>query len=306
MKGRGIDPGLADRLFDGLLEIDGKGRITAWNCAAERITGYPSDRVLGQAYRQNPVRHVDENGASFADGMIPLLMTARDGRPRETIGYFNHADGYPLRTLTRTEPVCDGLGRRVGALEIFTDNKAIIAAFQASQRSDETVHFDLLTGIGNRPHIEARIRTAIGEYRQLKSPFGVLFIDVDHFKDFNDTYGHLLGDKILRMAATTLRQNLRGSDSCGRWGGEEFIALAHDLDASGLAKVAEKLRQSVARATVRQNGDELGVTISIGATLVRPDDTLQSLVERADRLMYESKRQGRNRVTTDCEAPGAA
>ncbi len=302
MKGNGIDPSLADRLFDGVLQIDGRGCVSAWNRAAERITGYTADCVLRQAYGQNPVRHVDENGAALADALNPLLMTAHDGRPREAIVYFNHADGYPLRTLARTEPVLDGLGRRAGALEIFTDNKALIATFLAGQRSDETVHYDVLTGIGNRPHIEARIRAAIGEYRQHKSPFGVLFIDVDHFKDFNDSYGHLLGDKILRMAATTLRQNLRGSDSCGRWGGEEFIALAQHLDASGLAKVAEKLRQSVARATVRQDGQDLGVTISIGATLVRTEDTLQSLVERADRLMYESKRQGRNRVTTDCES----
>ncbi len=301
MKASGIDRHLADRLFDGVLQIDGKGRIACWNRAAERITGYPADRVLGQPYRQGPVRQADENGTMLAEALIPLLQTARDGQPREALGYFNHADGYPLRTLIRTEPVCDNWGRPAGALEIFTDNKAIIAAFQENQRTDETVHFDLLTGIGNRPHIESRIRAAIADYRQRRGTFGVLFIDVDHFKDFNDRYGHLLGDKILRMAATTLRQNLRGSDSCGRWGGEEFIALAHNLDASGLAKVAEKLRLSVAASRVQQDGEDLGVTVSIGATLVQPSDTLQSLVERADRLMYESKRRGRNQVTLDCD-----
>ncbi len=299
MRAGAIEQGLADRLFDGLLQIDRKGRITCWNRAAERITGYPADQVIGRAYWQHPVRHVDENGAAIADSLIPILLTAQDGRPRDAIGYFNHADGYPLRTLTRTERLFDRLGRPAGALEIFTDNKAIISAFQSVQRSDETVHFDVLTGIGNRPHIEARIRAAIGDFRVHRRPFGILFIDVDHFKEFNDTYGHLLGDKILKMAATTLRQNLRGSDSCGRWGGEEFIALAHELDDSGLAKVAEKLRQSVAAASLRQTGQNLSITVSIGATLVRPEDTLQSLVERADQLMYESKRQGRNRVTLD-------
>ena len=299
MKAGGIDRALADRFFDGVLQIDGKGRVTCWNRAAERITGYQASQVIGRDYRQNPIRHVDENGAELADALNPLLLTSRDARPRETVGYFNHADGYPLRTLARTEPVCDRLGKPAGALEIFTDNKAIIAAFQSSQRTDETVHFDLLTGIGNRPHIEARIRAAISDFRLRQRPFGILFIDIDHFKDFNDSYGHLLGDKILKMAATTLRQKLRGSDSCGRWGGEEFIALAYDLDSAGLAKVAEKLRQSVAAATVRQNEQDLGVTISIGATLIRAEDTFQSLVERADQLMYESKRQGRNRVTVD-------
>ena len=295
----GIDRHLGDRLFDGLLQIDGRGRIVFWNRAAERITGYAPDRMVGQQYRQNPARHIRESGGVLPDAVDPVLMTVADGRPRDALTYINHSDGYRLRVLTRTESICDKWGRVAGALEIFTDNKALISAFQAGQRSDETVHFDPLTGIGNRPHIETRIRCAIGDFRVRQTPFGILFIDVDHFKQFNDSYGHLLGDKILRLAATTMRQNLRGSDSCGRWGGEEFIALVYDLDGSGLAKVAEKLRQSVAETSIRQDNADLGVTVSIGATLVRPEDTYQSLLDRADRLMYESKRLGRNRVTVD-------
>ncbi len=295
----GIERGLADRLFDGLLEIDKKGRITSWNRSAERITGYGAERVLGQPYWHTPARHVAEDGGDLRDTLNPLLQTAIDGTPRDALCYLNHADGYRLRVLARTEPVCDNHRKVSGAIEIFTDNKTLISAFQAGQRTEETVLLDPLTGIGNRPHIETKIRSAIGDFRLGQNPFGVLFIDVDHFKDFNDTYGHLMGDKILRLAAITLRQNLRGSDSCGRWGGEEFIALVYDLDATGLAKVAEKLRRSVSETTARQDDRELSVTISIGATLVRPEDTFQSLVERADKLMYESKRLGRNRVTID-------
>ena len=299
MKARTIEQSLLDRLFEGLLEIDNRGRISTWNKAAECITGYAPDRVLGKEYCCSGARQVDENGAELPEARIPILLTAKDGRPREALTYVSHADGFCLRTLTRTEAVRDDRGRIVGALEIFTDNKALIGAFQASQRTEETVHFDALTGIGNRPHIETKIRVAMAEYRLRHVPFGILFIDVDHFKDFNDNYGHLLGDKILRAAAVTLRQHLRGSDSCGRWGGEEFVALVHDLDGSALVKVAEKLRLSVAATKVPQDGRELGVTVSIGATLVRPDDSFPSLLERADRLMYESKRLGRDRVTVD-------
>lgn len=295
----GMERGLADRLFDGLLKVDKNGKIILWNRAAERITGYGPDSVLGQSYWQIPARHVAENGAELRDTLNPVLQTAADGTPRDALCYLNHADGYRLRVLARTEPICDNHRRVAGVIEIFTDNKALISAFQAGQRTEHTVLLDPLTGIGNRPHIETKIRAAIGDFRLGQSPFGVLFIDVDHFKQFNDTYGHLMGDKILRLAAITMRQNLRGSDSCGRWGGEEFIALVYDLDAAGLATVAEKLRRSVSETTARQDDQELAVTISIGATLVRPEDTFQSLVERADKLMYESKRLGRNRVTID-------
>ena len=191
----------------------------------------------------------------------------------------------------------DERDRIVGAAEIFNDSRSLIAALQNSQRSQETVLFDPLTGIGNRPHIEVKIKSALEDYHAHGIPFGVLFMDIDHFKDFNDTYGHLTGDKILRFVANSIRHNLRGSDSCGRWGGEEFVAMLLEVDEEALRRVAEKLRSVVAHATVREKETDLGVTISIGASLVRPEDTFQSLMQRADELMYESKQAGRDRVT---------
>ena len=300
MKDVGIEESLANRLFDGLVEIDNKGRITFWNTAAEGITGHSAQNTVGRHFQQQPAKHVSEAGSDLPDGLVPLLMTIRDGQPRESLAYFKHADGYHLTAVVRTAPILDKKRKVVGGIEVFTDHKGLIAAFRAAQRTEETVLFDPLTGIGNRPHIETKIKSAIESFHERGSRFGVLFIDVDHFKDFNDRYGHLLGDKILRLAANTLRQNLRGSDSCGRWGGEEFIALVYDLEPAGLRKVAEKLRGAVSQAKVREKDADLGVTISIGASLVHADDTYQSLLERADRLMYESKRLGRNRVTTDC------
>lgn len=300
MKELGLDESLANRLFDGVVEIDTNSRIRLWNMAAERITGYAANRMVGKHFLEQPARHVSEAGIELPDTLVLLLMTVKDGRPREGLAYLNHADGYRLTTLIHTMPVFDKRHKIAGALEVFTDNKSLIAAFQATQKSEETILFDPLTGIGNRPHIETKIRSAIEDYRLRRLSFGILFIDIDHFKEFNDKYGHLLGDKVLRMAANTLRQNLRGSDSCGRWGGEEFIALVHGLDAAGLKKVAEKLRSTISQARVPEKDLALGITISIGACLVRPDDTFQSLVERADKLMYESKRLGRDCVTTDC------
>lgn len=295
-----MDQSLANRLFDGVVEVDTRGRITLWNLAAQRITGYSAEAIVGRHIQEQPARHVSEAGNGLPESLVPLLMMLHDGLPREGLAHLNHADGYRLTVILRTSPILDKRRRIVGGVEIFTDNKALIAAFQAIPKKEETILFDPLTGIGNRPHIETKIRMSIETFHEGGRPFGILFIDVDHFKEFNDAYGHLIGDKILRVAANTMRQNLRGSDSCGRWGGEEFIAMVHDLDPAGLKKVAEKLRQAISQAKINEKGEELGITISIGATLVRPDDTLQALLERSDQLMYESKRLGRDRVTTDC------
>jgi len=291
---------LADKLFDGLLKIDSSGKITGWNKSAERITGFAADKIIGTKYQTHPAKHVSESGKELPNGVIPLLLTLKDGLPREALAYLVHADGYRVPTITRTQAIWDESGKISGALELFNDNKALIASFQTVQavrKAEETVLFDPLTGIGNRPHIETKIRSAIEDFHAGRSPFGILFIDIDHFKEFNDTYGHLLGDKILRLTANTLRNNLRASDSCGRWGGEEFIGVVHDIDLGGLEKVSEKLRLTISQSRVQEKDLELSVTVSIGSTLINPTDTFQSLIDRADRLMYKSKRAGRNRVT---------
>lgn len=237
------------------------------------------------------------SGREIPEAKQPLLQTVVDGIPREALAYVTHAEGYRITLITRCLPIFHGREHPVGAIELFNDNKALIAAFHISETTDETIVFDPLTGIGNRSHIESKIRTALEGYKARQLSFGILFIDIDHFKLFNDTRGHLAGDRLLRLVANTMRSNLRATDSCGRWGGEEFIALVYGLDPRGLGKVAEKLRATIQEARMRENEAELGVTVSIGATLVRAADNLHSLIDRADRLMYRSKRDGRNRVT---------
>ncbi len=288
---------LFDQLFDGLVEVDPRGRVMRWNRTAERMTGYAASKVLGKSFLKQPAKHVSPSGRELPETRQPLLQTAKDGIPRDALAYITHAEGYRLTLITRCFPVFDGREHPVGAIELFNDNKALIAAFHVAETTDETIVFDPLTGIGNRSHIESKIRSALDGFKSRQVPFGILFIDIDHFKLFNDTRGHLAGDKLLRLVANTIRNNLRMSDSCGRWGGEEFIALVYGLDLRGLGKVAEKLRLTIQESRMPENGVEMGVTVSIGATLVRSPDNLHSVIDRADRLMYRSKRDGRNRVS---------
>jgi len=288
---------LLETLFDGVMQVDVKGRITLWNKAAERITGYPSDKLIGKNIQKQPAKHLSEDGRELPDGLIPLLSTIKDGIPRQSLTHIKHNEGYRVPVATRTLAIFDDKGNISGGVEIFNDNRALIAAIKDTQKTAETVLFDPLTRIGNRPHIETKLRLAIEDFHLKERRFGILFIDIDHFKNFNDRYGHLLGDRVLRMVANSLRNNLRVSDSCGRWGGEEFIVLVYELDLAGLGKVAEKLRTTIAQTKVQDKDLDLSVTVSIGSTLIRSDDTIQSLIDRADQLMYRSKRAGRNRVT---------
>lgn len=288
---------IADSLFEGVVVVDAKGQITSWNKGAERITGHPSSKMMGAPYQSCPAKHLAANGRELPAETISLLLTLKDGQPREALAYLSHSEGYRVSVIERAIPIKDERGKVTGGMAVFSNNKSVIASFQLNQKTEETVLFDPLTGIGNRPHIEMKIRSAIERFEQTQIPFGVLFIDIDHFKDFNDRHGHLMGDKILRVVANTLRQNLRVTDSCGRWGGEEFLALVLDINADGLTMVADKLRVLASQACIEEDGKKLSVTISIGATVVNENDTLQTLLQRADELLYKSKQKGRNCVT---------
>ena len=126
-------------------------------------------------------------------------------------------------------------------------------------------------------------------------------MDVDRFKSVNDRYGHAAGDDVLRVVGKTLANAVRAGDFLGRWGGEEFIALIGGLEAHGLTEAGQRLRALVAHSTVPAVPG-LEVTVSVGITEARSDDTVSSLVARADARMYEAKRQGRDRVVGDADA----
>src|SRR5271157_228872 len=289
---------LSENAFDGMMQVNIEGYIVAWNKGAERMFGHTAKNVIGTKYQDRSIKQLAENGEMLPLARLPVVLTLRDGQLREDHAYIQHLEGYRISVLIRVMPIFNNKNKIIGAMQIFTDSKALIAARQERKRVSETVFFDSLTGIGDRRHIENRIRFALDDYKTSNVEFGVLFIDIDHFKDLNDSYGHLAGDKVLRFIAYTLRQNLRATDSCGRWGGEEFLALILDIDLEGVKVVADKIRRLIEQAKIQDDDRNLGVTISIGASVSHPDDTVETIIRRTDELMYKSKQNGRNRVTT--------
>lgn len=288
---------LMDNLYDGVYFVDRDRHITYWNKGAERITGYPKTKVVGTFCHDNLLNHVTENGKHLCQDGCPLLATMQDGRPREAEVYLHHADGYRLPVLMRTSPIRDESNNIIGAVEVFSNNKSLFKMRRKVDQLEQAILVDPLTGVGNRAYAELKIKPALDEYKLQALPFALLFLDIDHFKSVNDVYGHNVGDMVLKNMANTLKYNLRGSDICGRWGGEEFIVVVFEVDQAVLESVADKLRSLVETSAISIGGQDLYVTVSIGATLVTKDDTLETLVHRADLLMYKSKAEGRNRIS---------
>ncbi len=288
---------MLENLYDGVCFIDLQGRVTYWNRGAERITGRLARQLYGLEVGSDLLRQYDEEGLPLTNETCPLLATLADSQAREAAVYLRHAEGYLLPVLVKTFPIHNPERQIVGAAEIFSDNPNLLRIRRREQSLEQTTAYDALTLIGNRKHLERKLQSALLEFQSNQTSMGVLFADIDHFKAFNDTYGHNAGDKVLRAVANTLRHNLRDTDTCGRWGGEEFLIIVNNVELPMLETIAEKLRLLVSQAIVEIDHQPHIVTISIGGTLARPGDTLESLVHRADKLMYRSKRAGRNRVS---------
>jgi len=157
---------------------------------------------------------------------------------------------------------------------------------------------DALTLLHNRRHLQHRLPAEIQRARRGRRPLSVAMMDLDRFKDVNDTHGHDVGDEVLATAADRMRRVSRGSDVVCRWGGEEFLAIFPETNLKSAGRIAERIRESVGDAPISTAAGPLPVTISIGvAALVRDDDE-HTLVKRADKNLYTAKRGGRNKVVT--------
>lgn len=289
---------IIDNLYDGIYFVDRDRVITYWNKGAERITGYPARHTVGRSCRENLLNHVNDSGVELCMYDCPLAAVMEDGTEREVEVFLHHADGHRVPVLVRATALRDREGQIIGAIETFSTNAIATDTRRRLREMRRAAMTDPLTGIGNRRNLEGRLRAALAVVQNSSSVIGLLLIDVDHFKQVNDSYGHNMGDNVLRMVAKTLHYALRATDTLGRWGGEEFIAILYELqNTDNLQAIAEKVRSLVECSRLEVNGQGLSVTVSIGGTLISAADTPELLIQRADELMYRSKQAGRNRVT---------
>jgi len=273
----------------------------------------------------SPTRVVDEIGNvnTKISGEIDQVMTLIDNAVRSAtkhdasltdvtakLGRANDRDSVRgiIESLVQT---ASGMKR---------DNHELEARLKASkqeinqlQQNLETVRneslTDPLTTLANRKHFDEMLTRSLHEASVSAEPVSLMLTDIDHFKNFNDTFGHLTGDQVLRLVALTVKQNVKGQDTAARYGGEEFAVVLPRTALRESITVANQIRRAVMGKELmkRSTGEHLGrVTVSIGVASYRRGDTTQSLIERADACLYAAKRNGRNRVICEVDPEYAA
>jgi diguanylate cyclase (GGDEF)-like protein len=219
---------------------------------------------------------------------LPVILLTAKNRPEDIVtGFDTGANDYIVKPFEKRE-----LLARTGTLV------SLKKAIENVVIQERLANADGLTGLNNRRHLFELGTREFELTRRHKRSFSVMMMDIDHFKKFNDTYGHDIGDKILKLVASAIKEAARTTDIIGRYGGEEFTVLLPEAELDGAKIVAERIRENVAAKRLKtEEYGELSCTISIGVAMLGSDEKdIEELIKKADAKLYEAKESGRNRV----------
>lgn len=290
---------LLDSISDGVYFVDLDGIITYGNRAAETISGYREPEAVGKQCSDIILMQVNDPGRNLGLKLCPLKKSIMDGVARTVEGYLLHKEGFLLPVAIHLAPIENDLGELVGGFEVFYDNSSEIAAFQKMKELEGPGCLDPLTEITRKKHIEIFIQSRLDEMTRYQWSFGILFIDIDRLKNINYLHGHKIGDQVIRMVSKTLAINSRSFDLIGRCGGQQFILVLTNTNKDNLFDIAERMRKLILHSKITIYNRAVSVTVSIGATISRQDDSAGSIVQRAEEAMHKSKSCGRNCVTIE-------
>jgi len=296
---------ILDSIFDGVYVTDRDRRIIYWNAGAEIITGYRAGEILGTRCRDNVLQHTDEQGKELCLYECPLSKCMETGQPvRKELVFLVAKSGEKKAVEISCGPIKESPGKIIGAVEVFRD---VTLEYRLAKEKDSLVEelyrlslTDSLTLLFNRRRFDLEITGFFNRWSRLSQKFGLLLADIDHFKNINDVYGHLTGDKVLKRLAFLFQKHLReGVDLTFRYGGEEFAFIVPDVGEQELYEVAERLRSLVEKETCWNGAKGLKVTVSFGGSTPEGCRSPEEMIAVADKNLYRAKKAGRNRTVVE-------
>jgi diguanylate cyclase (GGDEF)-like protein/PAS domain S-box-containing protein len=276
-----------------VIEWDMELRVVRWSGQAEAIFGWNASETLGK-----PMlgwRHVYEEDEPSVSRMVRDLM---DGRQRHaTLRHRNYRkDGSVIWVEWHNSALRDASGRVISILSLAQD---VSSRIQAEERLQYMATHDGLTGLPNSVLLNDRLESALARAERARRRVGVMFLDLDHFKDVNDTFGHRVGDALLKELARRIRAALRQSDLLARISGDEFVVVLEDLPDEGSPERVARMILDEVRRPFHVEGNEIHVSGSLGLALHPEDGTdAETLLKNADAAMYHAKELGRNGFRT--------
>lgn len=291
----------------GLVVLDLDFHVQAWNGFMEHHSGITAsqirDKVLFEAFPDIPeawlTRKVDAvamlNTRAFTSWeQRPYLFKFRNTRP------ITGTEQYMFQNLT-ISPITAPNGEVEKVCLLIYDVTEFASSKRALERANEQLAklsmTDRLTGLLNRGTWENLVDAEYERFRRYGQATSLVMFDIDHFKPVNDTYGHLAGDEVIRHTAEVTRNNIRQSDSAGRYGGEEFGIILPETDAESARVICERIREAIENSTVSTTAGDIRYTVSMGiAQLTEAPENYMQWMQKADEALYKAKESGRNKV----------
>lgn len=288
--------------------VEKDGKVVSWNHAFEALRKIvPSANTFAEYFPSRDQEQINSKIKAEQQQRWHTELLVDEGAKLYDCSLFPLSEEYilfiaePVNSEPGMQETVDHLNRQVKLFRIESEvakklarNKQVELEAVIAQ-ANEVTQIDALTFLINRRTIVNELQSEVIRAQRYKSPLSVSIVDIDHFKNVNDTYGHLVGDEALRQVAHQLREHIRHPDLAGRYGGEEFLILLPNSDSKAAAEQAARLCKQVRENPIEVENHKLNITISIGIAQFKNDvDTWESLLNRADTAMYEAKNKGRD------------
>ena len=288
---------ILDAVSDGVYVTTREREIVFWSKGAERITGYSSDEVLSRHCHDNILVHTDVFGKNLCFDGCPLQKCIETGERQEVKEVFlKRKDGERLTVYIKASVLQVG-NERYG-VEVFGELQSVAGSALAEQLrklSDASI-VDQLTGLYNRRYIDTILDQQYGLFKRHFQRFGIVMIDVDKFKNINDSFGFLAGDEALKFVASVVQRSMRSMDFLARFGGDEFIIVCPLIELEGVEKLSGRIVELVHHSVLSSPESQknvIEVSVSVGGSLVDyKDKSAIDIIARADEALYRVKRDG--------------
>lgn len=274
---------VVESLHDGLYVVDEQRCVLFWNKAAERITGFCKEEVVGRSCKDNVLCHVDENGSQLCLAQCPLSATIEHSQNREAEVYLHHKAGHRVPVLVRTSPRLDASGHCCGAIELFTDMSSGSFLWERFSELQKVALIDPVLELPNRRFVQQQLQSQLAQLKRFHLPFGVAQFRIPQYGARVREYGEDSVLQLRQVLAATIRRNLRPYDFMGIWDVDEFCGIFPNMDHGSLRIAAGRIASLLMRSAVRGPVENvLQFPIELRLAIAESGDSLAKLLERVD------------------------
>jgi diguanylate cyclase (GGDEF)-like protein/putative nucleotidyltransferase with HDIG domain len=288
---------LLESMNDGFFLLNADLQFVVWNAGCERLLMRPAREMLGKTWSPTLLGYAGELGQSLPDGELPLQIAIAYERMHMGGVRMRRPNGTWAELEVQAVPLVNDQGKLLGVAELLKDQNGAPQLPADYRELKLAASRDALTGVANRGELESQLSVLLDHCHDSADaePFSVIFLDVDFFKNVNDTFGHTVGDQVLVDVARLLQRESNSGELVARYGGEEFVLLCPAAKLEQAARRAERIRNTISTAKIGGLGN-YRVTVSLGVTQAERQDSLESVLKRADRALYMAKQSGRNKT----------